>query len=144
MSETLITQHSESHGQDAGKLLLRLSLGSLLLFHGISKVFGGIDFILGALGQAGVPGALGYFVYIGEVVAPVLLIVGIWTRMGALIVIVNMIVAVALAHTGQLFSLSKSGGYALELQAFYFLTAASIAVLGAGRYSLAGADGKWN
>jgi putative oxidoreductase len=133
---------SDENRKDVGKLLLRLTLGGLLLFHGISKVIGGIDFITGALSRAGVPGGLGYFVYVGEVLAPVLLILGIWTRIGALLVIANMLVALALAHAGQVFSLSKSGGYGLELQAFYLMTAVSIAILGPGRYSLGGNAGK--
>jgi len=47
-------------------------------------------------------------------------------------------------HSGQLLSLSKSGGYALEVEAFYLLTAVAIAMLGAGRWSLGGKDGRWN
>lgn len=130
--------------QDAGKLLLRLLLGGLLLFHGVSKIVQGIDFITGAISQHGLPGALGYLVYAGEVVAPILLILGLWTRIGALLVIANMLVALAVAHTAQFFSLSKSGGYALELQAFYLFTAVAIAILGAGRWGLGGKDGQWN
>jgi putative oxidoreductase len=47
-------------------------------------------------------------------------------------------------HTGELFSIVETGGYALELQAMYLLSAIAIALLGAGRYSLAGARGRWN
>jgi len=130
--------------QEAGRLLLRLMLGGLLLFHGISKIIHGIDSLTAGIGRAGLPGELGYLVYVGEVVAPVLLILGIWTRIGALLVVVNMLVAIALVHSGQLFSLSKSGGYGLELQAFYLLTAVAIAMLGAGRHGLGGKDGRWN
>jgi putative oxidoreductase len=137
-------QDSHDRREDAGKLLLRLTLGGLLLFHGIAKVVHGIDSLTGSLSRAGVPGALGYLVYAGEVVAPILLIVGLWTRVGALLVIVNMLVAVALAHSGQLLSLSSSGGYGLELQAFYLFTATVIALIGAGRYRLGGSDGRWS
>ena len=35
-------------------------------------------------------------------------------------------------------------GWALELQAFYLAAALAIAGLGAGRYSLGGAMGRWN
>jgi putative oxidoreductase len=83
-------------------------------------------------------------VYIGEVIAPLMILLGIWTRLGAVIVAANMIVAVALAHGSQFFTLSKTGGWALELQGFYFFIALAIALLGAGRYSLAGPSGKWN
>ena len=76
--------------------------------------------------------------------APLFVILGAWTRPAALVIAINMVVAVLMAHTSQLFSLAKTGGYALELQAMYLFTAISIALLGAGRYSLAGARGRWN
>jgi putative oxidoreductase len=119
-------------------------LGALLLFHGTSKLIHGIDALTTSIAQTGLPDALGYLVYAGEVVAPILLILGVWTRVGALLVVVNMLVALTLVHSGQLLSLSRSGGYGLELQAFYLFTAVAIAVLGAGRYGLGGKDGRWN
>ncbi|MGZ5267884.1 MAG: DoxX family protein [Caldimonas sp.] len=124
--------------------MLRLMLGGLLLFHGASKITHGIDALTAGIARTGLPGELGYLVYVGEVVAPILLILGIGTRIGALLVVVNMLVALALAHSAQLFTLSRSGGYGLELQAFYLFTAVAVAVLGAGRYGLGGWDGPWN
>ena len=129
---------------DAAKLILRLVLGLLILFHGVSKLTGGNGFVFDALAKAGVPAALGYLVYIGEVLAPILLIVGAWTRVAALIVAVNMIVALLLVHTGQIYTLARTGGWALELQAMYLFTALAIALLGAGRLSLGGLRGRWN
>ena len=133
----------EGFSQDAGKLLLRLTLGGLILFHGFAKIVHGVDSIANGLAGLGLPGAVAYLVYVGEVVAPILLILGIVTRAAALLVVINMIVAVAFAHTGQLLSISKSGGYGLELQAFFLLTAAVVALIGAGRYSLGG-QSRWN
>jgi putative oxidoreductase len=135
---------NRSSTEDIGKLVLRLTVGVLVLFHGVAKVTGGIDMITGMLGKFGVPEGLGYLVYIGEVVAPLFVIVGAWTRPAALVIAVNMVVAVAMVHMSQLFTLAKTGGYALELQAMFLLGAISIALLGAGRYSLAGARGRWN
>jgi putative oxidoreductase len=83
-------------------------------------------------------------VYVGEVVAPLFVILGAWTRPAALVIAINMIVAVGMAHMNDLFSIAKTGGYALELQAMYLFSAIAIALLGAGRYSLAGARGRWN
>jgi putative oxidoreductase len=83
-------------------------------------------------------------VYVGEVLAPLLVIVGFWTRPAALVIAINMIFAVALVHTSQFFTLAKTGGWALELQGMYFFTAVAISLLGAGRYSLGGATGRWN
>jgi putative oxidoreductase len=133
-----------SSGGDAGRFVLRVALGVLVLFHGVSKLTGGNAFVTGALAKLGMPASLGYLVFIGEVLAPLLLIVGAWTRLAALAVVVNMVVAVLLAHTGQLFTIAKSGGYGLELQAMYLFAAISVALLGAGRYSVSGARGRWN
>jgi putative oxidoreductase len=130
--------------EDRGKLVLRLVLAILILFHGVSKLIGGVGFISGLLVKAGLPGALGYLVYIGEVVAPLLILVGVFTRAAALVVVVNMIVALLLVHTRQFFTLSDTGGWALELQGMYLGTAVAIALLGAGRYSLGGIRGRFN
>jgi putative oxidoreductase len=129
---------------DAGRLVLRVVLAVLLLVHGVSKVIGGVGFVAGMLAKVGLPASLGYLVYIGEVVAPALILVGLLTRAAALIVVVNMIVALLLVHTGQFFSLSETGGWALELQGMYLGGAVALALLGAGRYSIGGAGGRWN
>jgi putative oxidoreductase len=129
---------------DAGKLVLRAVLAILLLFHGVSKVIGGVGMIAGLLAKAGLPPAVAYLVYVGEVVAPLLILAGLFTRAAALIVVVNMIVALLLVHTGQFFSLADTGGWALELQGMYLGSAVALALLGAGRYSVGGAGGRWN
>jgi len=129
---------------DAGKLLLRAVLAILLLFHGVSKLSGGIGFITGMLQGLGLPAFLGYGVYIGEVVAPLLILVGLYTRPATLVVAINMVVALLLAHTSQFFTLSDTGGWALELQGMYFGGALAVALLGAGRYSLGGINGRFN
>ncbi len=131
-------------GDDLGKLILRIALGVLILFHGIAKVTGGPDAIAGMVAKAGLPHYFAYGVYIGEVLAPLLVIAGFWTRPAALVIVVNMAVAVWLAHMGQLTSISQTGGWALELQGMFFATALAIALLGAGRYSIGGAAGRWN
>ncbi|MDQ2820035.1 MAG: DoxX family protein [Pseudomonadota bacterium] len=129
---------------DAGKLVLRAVLAAMLLFHGISKMHNGIGFVADMLAKAGLPAVIGYGVYIGEVVAPLFILVGLFTRGAALVVAINMIVAVLLAHTGQFFTLNDTGGWALELQGMYFFTALAIALLGAGRYSIGGIHGRFN
>jgi len=133
-----------STGEDVGKLILRVTLGLLILLHGIAKVTGGVGPIVGMVQGAGVPAAFGYLVYVGEVLAPLLLIVGLWSRLAALVIAVNMAVAVALAHGEQLFALGKQGGWALELQGMYFFTALALVLVGAGRFSAGGARGRFN
>jgi len=134
----------QGNNDDLGKLVVRATLAIMILFHGVSKLMTGVDPIVSMLGKAGLPGAFAYLVYIGEVIAPLMILLGIWARLGAVIVAINMIVAVALAHGAQFFTLSKTGGWTLELQGFYFFIALAVALMGAGRYSMAGSSGKWN
>lgn len=129
---------------DLGKLVLRVVLGVLILFHGVSKLIHGPGYIIGVVTGAGLPSFLAYGVYLGEVVAPLLLLAGYWTRAGALIVLINMLVAIGLVHLGQFATLNDTGGWALELQGMYLGAALAIMLLGAGRYSLGGSHGRWN
>jgi putative oxidoreductase len=135
------TTHRIPATDDAGKLVLR---AILILFHGVSKLIGGVGFIAGMLAKASLPAGIAYLVYIGEVIAPLLILIGLYTRAAALVVVVNMIVALLLVHTGQFFTLSNTGGWALELQGMYLGSAVALALLGAGRYSIGGAGGRWN
>ncbi|WP_066735372.1 DoxX family protein [Cupriavidus sp. D384] len=130
--------------QDLGKAILRIVLGVLILLHGISKLMAGPGFVTQVVTQAGLPAALAYGVYIGEIVAPILLIIGLWSRLAGLIVVVNMLFAFGLVHTKQLGEMAPTGGWALELQAMYLAAALAVALLGAGRFSVGGIDGKWN
>jgi putative oxidoreductase len=134
----------DSAGIDAALLVLRLVLGILMLMHGISKLPPPPEFLVDALAKAGLPSVLAYGVYLGEIVGPILIIVGVWTRLGALLIVANMVVAVLVAHTGDLFHMNKQGGYALELQAMYLFTAVALAFTGAGRFSVGGRYGPLN
>lgn len=129
---------------DAGKLVLRLTLGILILMHGIAKLLNGIGPIEGMLVARGMPAFFAWGAYIGEVLAPLLLIIGIYTRAAAAIVAFNMIVAIALAHSAEIFQLSKTGGWTLELQGMFLFSAVAVVLLGAGRYSVAGKTGVLN
>jgi putative oxidoreductase len=130
--------------EDLGKLVLRLVLGLSILLHGIAKISGGVGGIVGMVEKAGLPGAFGYLVYVGEILAPLLLIVGVWTRPAALVGAINMVVAIGLVHMGDLFRLAQTGGWALELQGMFLFSAVAIALLGAGRFSAGGARGRFN
>ena len=120
---------------DAGKLILRSCVGLLMLFHGIAKIMhpGSLDFIGGMLSANGVPAILAYGVYIGEVVAPLMVVVGYQARIGGLLIVANMAVAILLAHSGDFFGLTEHGGWAIELQMFYLLSALAVVFLGSGK-----------
>jgi putative oxidoreductase len=119
-----------------GKLILRLALGTTVLLHGIAKLTGGIGFITSVVTKAGLPAFVAYGVYVGEVIAPLLLILGFYSRAAAVVVAINMVFAIFLVHQGELFSLGQSGGWALELQGMFLFTAIAVALLGPGRFSI--------
>lgn len=126
------------HNDALGKLILRLTVGTLMLFHGIAKITnpGTVDFIGGALSGSGLPSILAYGVYVGEVIAPLMLIVGVYCRYGAIIIVINMLFAILLMHSGDIFALTEHGGWRLELQGFYLFGALAIMFLGSGRQAV--------
>ncbi|MEX0730906.1 MAG: DoxX family protein [Aquisalimonadaceae bacterium] len=121
---------------DLGKLILRLTLGILILLHGLAKITGGIGGIQGMLGGAGLPGFIAYGVYLGEVLGPIMIMIGWHTRIGALLIAINMLFAIGLAHTNELFAFTGTGGWALELQGMFLLTAVALIFTGPGAFSI--------
>lgn len=121
-----------------GKLVVRLTVGILILFHGFHKILhpGSLDAISGSLNNWGLPPALAYGVYLGEVVAPLMIVFGIYARLGGLLVMANMLFALLLVHTGHVYMLTEHGGWRLELQAFYLFGGLAVALLGSGRLAV--------
>ena len=121
---------------DTGKLVLRLTLGILILLHGIAKLTHGIEPIEGMVTGMGMPAFIAYGVYAGEVVGPLLLVIGFYARIGAALIAINMLFAIALAHTSELTSLTQTGGWALELQGMFLFTAIALMLMGPGRFGV--------
>jgi putative oxidoreductase len=129
---------------DTGKFVLRVALGAMLLIHGISKLGSGVGAISGMLAEHGLPGALAYLVFVAELLAPLLLILGLYTRPAAWIIVIDMLFAIGLVHLKDLWMIGRSGGWARELEGFYLFGAVAVAFLGAGRFSLGGSSGRMN
>lgn len=123
---------------DLAKLLLRLCVGGLMFFHGVAKIGSdsSIIFIKGMLMLKGFPEWFAYGVFIGELIAPVFMVLGVQSRIAGLVMAVNMVFAVYLAHMGDLFSLGTHGGWELELQAFYLVGGLVVMFLGSGKYAV--------
>jgi putative oxidoreductase len=121
---------------DLGKLVLRLTVGILTLLHGLAKVSAGVAGISGMLAGVGLPSSLAYGVYVGEILAPLIVIIGFYSRIGALVIAANMLFAIGLAHMKDVFALNQGGGWAIELQAFFLFTALAVALIGPGRYAV--------
>ncbi|MDF1876785.1 DoxX family protein [Sulfurimonas sp. SAG-AH-194-L11] len=120
---------------DIAKLILRLSVGVLILFHGIHKVIHGTDGVKAMLSSAGLPEALAYGVYLGELVAPIFIILGLYARVASMVLGINMIMAIFLAY-GFSFSLAKYGGLAIESPLLFLIMSILIVLLGSGKYSV--------
>ena len=121
---------------DLGKLILRLTLGILVLLHGIAKLKGGVAGMGPMVTGIGLPQWFVYGVYIGEVAGPIMVILGLFTRIGAFMIFVNMLFAIFLVHMGDLASFTKQGGWALELQGMFLFTALALVFMNPGRYSI--------
>ena len=130
---------------DTGKLILRLTISILLIFHGIGKITGGIAWLGQPLASINMPTIVEYGIYIAEIIAPIFIILGVGTRIAALVIAFDMLMAVLLVGKSNLLVLNpRTGGWALELEALYFFGALAIFFLGAGRYSATKGEGSWN
>jgi putative oxidoreductase len=132
------------YNQDLGKLLLRITCGGILLFHGIHKVFVEVEHVKVIVKNAGMPEFLAYGNIVGEFVAPIFLLLGYKTRIAALVVTFNMLMSVLVAHPDIIFSINDFGGWMIETNMLYLMTALVIFFLGAGKYSLSRGKGTWD
>ncbi len=122
--------------ENIGKLLLRVMLGGMLLFHGIHKIIHGIAPVKKMLVMHHLPEMLAYGVYVGEVLAPIFVILGWKSRIWAGVIALNMLAAIYLAQWRDLLHLGAHGGWAVELPLFYLGTAIAVMLLGSGRYAI--------
>jgi len=127
---------SYTNHPDFGKLLLRLTFGILMLFHGVAKVNHGVDWIYNLLEAKGLPGFIAYGAFVGEIIAPIFIIIGYFTRPAAMVYAFNILVATLLVGIGKFFTLTPVGAWGLEIEAIYILAGFCIMFLGAGKYSL--------
>jgi putative oxidoreductase len=123
---------------DIAKLLLRVVVGVLLLYHGVDKIINGIGGVKTLVDLHGLPSFVAYGVYVGEIIAPIFLIVGWRGRLWAGVIVFNMMMAIYFAHWANLFALSQHGGLGIELPLFYLVVSVVIILLGEGRYSISG------
>lgn len=121
---------------DLGLLILRIVIALLMLLHGIGKLNGGLDFIKGILAAKGLPGFIAYGAVIGEILAPLALLIGFRTRIAALVYAFNCLVAILLVHSAHVFALSETGGWAIELLGLYLFASAVLWFTGGGKYAI--------
>ena len=128
--------------RDLGLLILRLGVGILMLLHGIAKLKG-IGFIEGMLAENGLPQFMAYGVYLTEIIAPLLMIIGYRTRLASLVFISGAVFAMFLVHSADVFQLNQTGGWGVELLGLYITGALVLAISGSGKYALSSKN-KWD
>lgn len=126
-----------------GLLAMRLSIGILFLMHGIAKIQYGVGGTLGLIEKAGVPSALGYLVYVGEVLAPLMLIVGFRSRIGALLVAGTMAFVMLFIQPDKFGQTMPTGAWGLEVQGLFLFGALAIFFAGGGKYAVS-TKSKWD
>lgn len=129
--------------ENLGKLILRLSIGGLLLFHGVQKLIHGIGGVKFLITKMGLPETLSYGVYAGEIIAPLLLLIGTYTRVSGLVIAFTLLVSIPAGHPEGIFHLNEYGGLGIELNALYLFGALAIMFLGSGKYRLVKQSGFW-
>ncbi|MEO7978288.1 DoxX family protein [Flavobacterium sp.] len=128
---------------DLGLLILRVTIGVLMLLHGIPKLSAGLDFIKSMLVEKGLPGFIAYGVLIGEILAPLVILIGFRTRIAAAVYAFNCLVAILLVHSSELFSMGEHGGWALELIGLYFFGSLALFFTGGGNIAIS-KNNKWD
>lgn len=116
------------HQPRAGYHLLRVAVAAMMLMHGVSKVLNGVAGIERMLVAHGLPSWVAYGVYLGEVVAPLLVIANRFVGPAALVMAVNMLFAIGLAHAGDILTLRNTGAWGIELQALFLVGSIAIAL----------------
>jgi putative oxidoreductase len=121
---------------DLGLLILRITISVLMFLHGISKFGGSLEFIKSMLAEKGIPEFIAYGVLVGEILAPIAILIGFRTRIAAAIYAFNCLVAILIAHSSELFSMGEHGGWALELLGLYLFGALTLFFTGAGNIAV--------
>lgn len=128
---------------DRAKLILRLTIGFLMLLHGMTKLTHGVEWIKQPLAGVGMPLFFAYGVFFGEVLAPVFMILGFRTRLAGLLMAFNMVMAIVLVWGGKFFSRNAAGGWAIELEILFMLGAIALFFSGGGKYAIS-KNNKWD
>jgi putative oxidoreductase len=129
--------------QHIGLLLLRVSIAFTMLIYGITKLLFGNDFITSLLNQYGLPIFLSYGVFIGEIIAPILIIIGFRTKLTGLIFAINCLVAILMVQLPNLLKLNEFGGWAIGLIFIYMMFGIAMFFIGGGKYALS-TNNKWD
>jgi putative oxidoreductase len=132
------------HNEHLSRLIIRATCGGLLVLHGSNSVIHGIQHVKDMLTKSGLPEFMAYGNYVGEVIAPIFMIIGYKSRIAALIVAFNMLMSVLIGHRDIMFMRNDFGGWMIELNVAYMMMAFAVVFTGSGKYSLSRGEGQWD
>lgn len=105
-----------SNRYETGSLLLRLILGITFMIHGWAKLQMGLGNVAGFFQSLGIPGFMGYVVAFIELLGGIAMIVGIGTRVVALLFACVLLGAIFTAKlSGGFLGNGQGAGYELDL-----------------------------
>ncbi|MFJ1439366.1 DoxX family protein [Capnocytophaga canimorsus] len=130
--------------KDLGLLILRLSVGLLMIPHGIHKLLnsGALGYIQSLLEAKGLPAFISYGVFVGEIIAPLLIVIGFRTRISALVLAATGLMILFLGYDN-LFTFTQHGGWVAELAGLFLFGALALAFTGGGKYALS-TNNQWD
>lgn len=135
MNHTHTAVQSNQQTRDLAALGLRLSLGSILLAHGLMKIFVfGVAGTVGFFGSLGLPAIAAHLTIFGEVAGGLALLLGVLTRLAAVLSLPILLGSVW-AHAGNGWVFSNAGG-GWEFPLLLVVIAGLVAMQGAGSYAL--------
>jgi len=92
---------------------MRLALGVVIVVHGYQKVFGGLQHHAQFVASLGLPAWTAYLSSFTEFFGGLMLLIGLFTRLAAFAVCINLSVAIAKVHLHN--GLIGNGGYEFPL-----------------------------
>lgn len=116
--------------------ILRVILGLVFLVHGAQKVLGwygggGLDGTVEFMNSLGIPTFLAYVSSFWEFLGGICLILGFLTRIWSAGLVINMLVAIMVVHSG--FFVSNGG---IEFALTLLFVSVAVTLLGSGKYSI--------
>lgn len=138
----IIENFDMGKNKDIGLLILRLSLGAIMLLHGVAKLMGGLGPVKTMLAGKGLPEFISYFVYFGEIISPLLLIIGFRTRLASIVFMLNCLAILWLGGYS-LLALGPYGGWAAELPGLFLFGSIALFFTGAGKFAVSSKN-KWD
>lgn len=120
--------------ENNGLLILRLTIGLVLLMAGLQKIFtlNQMDEYAEAITLLKLPANAVYAFIPFEIIAPIMLILGVFSRVVAGLIVIYLFISVFMLQFEFIFMLIPGKGHALESELLLLFTSLAICCLGSG------------